>query len=512
MGLPGGNFDCNTMSETNPATTGTSGRIAAARELRNHLLADPHRPLWHLTCPEHADSMPFDPNGALHWKGRHHLFYIFQRPDPDSGKTIHCWGHVSSIDLVHWRQHPVALDVAADDPDRSIFSGNAFLDNNGTPTICYHGVGVGNCLAHSTDPLLEHWTKHPGNPIVPIPQPGDSGHGVWESWDPHAWVENGHCHAIFGGRQAAHFSGPDWNQLAYTGPFLHGDTMMDAEDDVSCPDFFKLGDKHVLIAISHQKGVRWWSGDWDGKEFNAGQQDRITWPGGLYFAPETFLTPDGRRILWGWVLDPRPYDPERGWSGVLGAPTVVSEAADGNLRFAPASELEALRLNPVSLQAGSLPGILPGIALESADLELVIDPADSRTVTVSVRRSPDGVETTDIVFDREAGTLSIDFSRSGDPTIHHRGWVITPFQDETEKARRHWVQTAPFVLAPDEPLHLRILIDRSVLEVHANHRRWLVQRIFPTRPDSTGFAVSADGQNARLLAGTVWEMAASNPF
>ena len=40
--------------------------------------------------------MPFDPNGAIFWKGRYHLFYIFQ------DARGHNWGHVSSTDLFHW--------------------------------------------------------------------------------------------------------------------------------------------------------------------------------------------------------------------------------------------------------------------------------------------------------------------------------------------------------------------------------------------------------------------------
>ena len=86
--------------------------------------------------------MPFDPNGAIFWKGYYHLFYIFQR-----GDGTHCWGHASSVDLVHWRHHRTGLDVAPRDPDRGIFSGNAFLDRKGTPTILYHGVGIGNAIA-----------------------------------------------------------------------------------------------------------------------------------------------------------------------------------------------------------------------------------------------------------------------------------------------------------------------------------------------------------------------------
>lgn len=473
--------------------------LASFRAVRAARQRDPHRPTWHTVCPEEGDAMPFDPNGAIFWKGRYHLFYIFQRHQESEPKTVHCWGHLSSIDLVHWRQHPTALDVAPEDPDRSIFSGNAFLDAHGVPTILYHGVGIGNSIAQATDDLLEHWVKSPHNPIVPMPQPGDPGHGVWESWDPHGWFEDGRYHAIFGGRKAALFQGPELHRMAYTGPFLLGDTLSDDEDDLSCPDFFAIGDRHALVAISHQKGIRWWTGTWDGAAFHAQKCDRITWPAGSYFAPESLLAPDGRRILWGWVLDFRPYDPERGWSGVMSQPTVVTLGEDGGLRFAPTAEIERLRVRPLDTARG-----------DSLELEVTVEMGTARTVTVGVRRSDDGSETTDIVYDADAGTLTIDLSRSGDPAIHHRGWVITPPKDPAVRDARHTEQRAPFALAPGEALHLRIFVDRSIVEVYANGRRYLVQRVFPTRPDSLGVAVHADG--AASVAWKAWEMAASNPF
>jgi ketosteroid isomerase-like protein len=68
----------------------------AARDLRERLLSDPHRPGYHFVMPE-GIATPFDPNGAIYWKGRYHLFYIFQ--DDRSGIKMDHWGHISSTDL-----------------------------------------------------------------------------------------------------------------------------------------------------------------------------------------------------------------------------------------------------------------------------------------------------------------------------------------------------------------------------------------------------------------------------
>ena len=40
--------------------------IQATRELRDHLISDPHRPAYHIITPEGLCG-PFDPNGALYW-------------------------------------------------------------------------------------------------------------------------------------------------------------------------------------------------------------------------------------------------------------------------------------------------------------------------------------------------------------------------------------------------------------------------------------------------------------
>ena len=73
---------------------------------------DPHRPAYHFLPPA---AWMNDINGALYWKGRHHIFYQFN-PEGAYWKCIQ-WGHASSIDLVHWVVHPVALTPDPDGPD-----------------------------------------------------------------------------------------------------------------------------------------------------------------------------------------------------------------------------------------------------------------------------------------------------------------------------------------------------------------------------------------------------------
>jgi len=48
-----------------------------ARELRERLWADPHRPRYHLVPP---DGFFNDANGTSFWKGRYHVFYLGRMP------------------------------------------------------------------------------------------------------------------------------------------------------------------------------------------------------------------------------------------------------------------------------------------------------------------------------------------------------------------------------------------------------------------------------------------------
>jgi len=71
-------------------------------------------------------------------------------------------------------------------------------------------------------------------------------------------------------------------------------------------------------------------------------------------------------------------------------------------------------------------------------------------------------------------------------------------------------QEAPLHLLPGENLKLRIFMDRSVLEIFANGRQCLTQRIYPTRVDSIGIKLFSKRGDVLVRSFDAWDMLATS--
>lgn len=491
----------------------------AARRVQAMVAADPHAPRYHFVAPEGQTAMPFDPNGALYWRGRYHLFYIFQDPAlPEGG---HGWGHASSADLLHWTYHPPALVPAPGDPEVGIFSGGAFVNRDGVPTLIYHGVRAGTCLAMAEDDDLIRWRKHPHNPVIPEPRPGGPGWGVYNVFDPHAWVEGNEYRVILGGRVKPHdlydtaylFRSTDLVHWEYLRPFYNPNPRMTAaEEDCACPDFFRLGHRHALICISHAYGTRCYLGRYQDGTFVPEEHHRMNWPGGPCFAPESLEDARGRRLLWVWLLDQRKGGKWlRADLGVMSLPRVLSLDPAGRLLIEPPEELTQLRRNPrgsYNLRVSTGQEVmLDRVAGDVMEMTLRGRLSAQGVAGLKIRMAPDGSEQTSIIVDAREGALSIDTTHSStSPEVfqyHPLMQAGAPWQDVR-------VQTAPFVLAPDEPLELRVFLDKSVLEVFANRHRCVTQRIYPADPASLGTAVFCRQGTLEVDTVQAWDLTEVN--
>ena len=152
----------------------------------------------------------------------------------------------------------------------------------------------------------------------------------------------------------------------------------------------------------------------------------------------------------------------------------------------PAPELERIRGERIDFGDVRLDGPTALPVGSGGALDVVARFAPAGPVGLVLARAPDGSEQTRIIYDPGAQKLLVDRERSsllGDiETFPH---------------------AAPHVLAPGEPLDLRILLDGSVIEIIANGRTSISTRIYPSRADSQGVGVFGQGL---LQTMTIWKM------
>lgn len=303
-----------------------------------------------------------DPNGLIYFKGKYHFFFQ-HNPYHGFWDSMH-WGHAVSDDMLHWEYLPLALapsEIYDNDPRGGCFSGSAiehdsklFLMFTGT-TNEGKGFEQTQCIAYSEDGI--HFEKYEGNPVLTAPEgiPTDLFRDpkVWKHEDTYYMVcgasrDNKGQALLYRSKDMFHWT--FFNVLAES----RGEWGYMWE----CPDFYPMGDKYVLMFSPMGSGEHtavYLVGDFDYKtgKFNCHVTGEIDW-GFDYYAPQSFLAPDGRRILvawangWEWMPLWKDWGPtyKEGWCGSFNIPREVRMMGDGTLQFLPIAELEDIRENP----------------------------------------------------------------------------------------------------------------------------------------------------------------------
>jgi beta-fructofuranosidase len=128
------------------------------------------------------------------------------------------------------------------------------------------------------------------------------------------------------------------------------------------------------------------------------------------------------------------------------------------------------------------------------ELEIEFAPGQTKQFGVKICCSPDGEEQTPVFYDTIDKALKID--------TRHASLGEGP----------KTVASAPLKLNGDEPLKLRVFVDRSVVEIFANNRQAAMRRIYPTRGDARSVLLFAKGSSATITSLRAWDMVETNPW
>ncbi|WJV66454.1 sucrose-6-phosphate hydrolase [Pectobacteriaceae bacterium CE70] len=428
---------------------------------------DPYRPYWHLSP---SVGLLNDPNGFVQHKGRYHLFYQWNPFACAHGAK--CWGHWSSTDLVHWRHEPVALVPGESYESHGCYSGSAVVENDALVLIYTGNVKYEDgsrtayqCLAReNTDGEFDKL-----GPVLTLPE-GYTGHVR----DPKVWRHNNDWYMVLGA-QSKDLQG---KVLLYRSDDLHiwhslgeiAGSGLGGLDNFGymweCPDLFAIDQHDVLVCCpqglvaeeerylnTFQSGyfigkLDYETGDFPHQEFH--ELDN----GFEFYAPQTTLSHDGRRLLFGWMGIPDQnefHQPtlSHGWIHTMTCPRELT-LHEGRLFQQPARELQILR-NQQHIWQG-VANYAPVLPASSA--ELMLDSQGEFQLNFT--------DLMVLCWDGERLTLNRRNLRSGEP--EHRYWH-------------------------GNLSHLQILCDRSSIEIFINHGEAVMSaRYFPTRDATVTFS------------------------
>lgn len=397
---------------------------------------DPDRLKLHLMPPV---GWLNDPNGLCQFHGIYHVFFQYS-PESPSGDGLKAWGHYTSKDFLCWNQEETLFfpDEAFDKD--GVYSGSACI-SEGKMNLYYtgnvkeegihdyicSGRGANTVLIQSGDgrefsekQLLMTSADYPDTYTCHIR-------------DPKVWVRDDQFYMVQGGRKYGEdredrtldqgavllFQGKDEKNFRFVKEIT---TETPFGYMWECPDYFELGETKILsfspqgldeetyrFQNVYQSGYLLLEKEpetWETYEKVGGSAFQEWDMGFDFYAPQTFETEDGRRILIGWAGIPdAAYDNEptvqNGWQHALTLPRELS-AKNGKIYQNPIRELQQLRDTECRIDTGET------CLLENEVFELTVCGKDTQE-NVSVQLT-DGKESVTLEYRQDEGVLSLALS------------------------------------------------------------------------------------------------------
>lgn len=464
-----------------------------------------YKPRYHLSVPA---GWLNDPNGFGFWKGKWHLFYQFHPYDSVWG-PMH-WGHWSGENLMQWREEPVALAPDTPSDAAGCFSGTALAADD-TLYVIYTGVSEETpggrqiqqqCMAESQDGIrFTKWTENPviGRALLP------EGACAWDFRDPKIERMGDGYRVVAASRgeqggQLLSFRSEDLRTWRYEGVYAGSLGEMS-----ECPDTFELDDKRVVIVcvmgakdehLPNSQPVVYMVGEErDGAFLPDTVMKGVDW-GHDFYAPQTALAPDGRRILIGWALGWGQVQPTHtlghGWAGMMTLPRECSQR-DGVLYQKPAKEVLECRRTGGALPSMEVQGrrTLPECAGACREIEMTVDMRQAKRFTMNLMET--GEERFVLNYDKATEVFSADRAACGYPLTEDG----TPEKDPCVKVK------APLKAGK---LKLHVFVDVSIIEIYLGDGETVLTCLAYPKAKDYGVSVQAEGL-ARVEALSSYAMA-----
>ena len=468
--------------------------LERANQYQNeHRIEKEEKPVFHVTPPV---GWMNDPNGFSVYQGKIHLFYQYH-PYSEVWGPMH-WGHCVSDDFIDWKELPVALAPDQEYDAAGCFSGSAIETADGHALV-YTGVKETKKEDGTKETLQQQclaigdglcYNKVKENPVISGKQLPD-GFSKEDFRDPKIWKEGERYYLVAGSRneqgngQVVLFTSENLTDWRYVSVLADNQgrygTMWE------CPDFFQMGDKHVLLVSPMDMQA-------DGKEFHNGSQSiavigtydrknfRLEYEqvvlldyGTDFYATQTLQTEEGRRIMIAWMQswDMLIKPAGQKWNGMMTVPREL-ELRDGVLYQNPVRELEKYRTAPVLCSNREISGtcVIPGVEGRVLDLTLEILGGDFERF--SIQFAKDETHFTQVCYQRASGMIEYDRTYCG-------------------MTRDVVCQRSIPIKKPEKTLKLRLILDVFSAELFINDGAQAFSSIYFTPPSAKDIVFTCDG-------------------
>ncbi|MFP7225193.1 sucrose-6-phosphate hydrolase [Priestia filamentosa] len=402
--------------------------------LREKVSKSPWRQKYHI---QPQSGLLNDPNGFSYYNGAYHLFYQWFPFGPEHGMKY--WFHTISKDLAHWEEVGIAIKPGGPYDSHGAYSGSGIVKDNKL-----YLMYTGNTRDHS-------WVRHPfqcmaemdqhhsitkfNQPVISHVPSGYTDHFR----DPKVWKSNEDYFCVIGAQRdnktgcVVLYQSKDLLQWVFKGEIL---TDLNKFGYMwECPDYFEM-DEHGILLFSPQ-GIEqekekynniYQSGYLVGKPLDVTSRIFEHQPfkeldkGFDFYAQQTTETPDGRRILVGWMGLPDleyPTDKE-GWAHCLTLPRQIS-IKDEKLIQRPVSELTLLRKKEKNININVHNETKKLGDFHGTAYELICDIEDIKAERVGVEFRASNNEKTVLSYDFINRELVLDRSLSGLPLGNKNG-------------------------------------------------------------------------------------------
>lgn len=444
-----------------------------------------------------------DPNGFSYYHGQYHLFYQYH-PYSTCWGNIH-WGHAVSDDLIQWEYKPAVMAPDENYDADGCFSGSAVELDDGRHLLMYTGIKKDpnnhddvvfqtQCVAigDGTD-----YKKYSHNPVIDIyDRPGEAD--PYNFRDPKIWKqEDGTYRAVIAskdlqsGSQILLYESKDALKWEFLSVLVENKGRVG--DMWECPDFFPLDGKYVILAngmdmiqdgIDFHKGNNgfYMVGNYDPENMRF-QEERIQTLdyGPDFYAGQTMIAPDDRRILIGWMQNPDTSSYQISAKAFYGQMSIPRElhVKNGILYQWPVRELVRYRKDaftkcdvPIQSQEIKIDGIFGRVA----DLEVKIRPENDQKMfrEFRIEFAKNDRYSSCFAYYPEEQKVCISRRQSG--------------QIPSELSERE----APFQSENNE-LSLRLILDKNSAEVFLNDGEKVLSIIIETELSANEIAFYASG-------------------